>query len=299
MDKNSLDHYTVMFADVAGSTKLYEELGDLTAKSIVSEVMEIMIESVRAFTGIVIKTIGDEVMCRFQTSDDAAKAAIQIQEKLELGLVQGVFVSVRIGFHTGSAILQTDGDLFGDTVNTAARMASIAKGRQIILTQSTAKLLSNDLSDKTRDFDKVHIKGKSQEILISELVWENADVTRMMTVDSLLSQAKQQILLSCDKFSCVMASTGEGLQLGRSDDCDLTVRAELASRLHAKIAVKRGKFVLVDQSTNGTHVKTEDGVRHYLRREELALIGSGEISLGCRISASKISEVIHYQVKYI
>lgn len=299
MSTRSLENYTVMFADVAGSTKLYEELGDVAAKSVISEVMELMMESIRAFSGIVIKTIGDEVMCRFQSSDNAANASIQIQEKLELGIVQGVFVSVRIGFHTGSAILQTDGDLFGDNVNIAARMASIAKGRQIILTKSTANLLSADLTDKTRQFDKVRVKGKSQEMLISELVWEEAGVTRMMTVESLLSRAKQKLRLTNCKLNYEMASTDAGMQLGRSEECDLTVNAELASRLHAKISVKRGKFVLVDQSTNGTYVKTENGVRHYLRREELALNGSGEISLGTRLSVSKTSEIIYYHVESI
>lgn len=299
MVKKSLDTYTVMFADVVGSTKLYEELGDSTAKSVISEVMELMMSSIRGFSGIIIKTIGDEVMCRFQTSDNAASAAIQIQKKLELGIVQGVFVSVRIGFHTGTALLQTDGDLFGDTVNTAARMASIAKGRQIILTRSTAESLSPRLAFKARDFDKVHVKGKSQEISISELVWEEAGVTRMMAVDSLLSNAKQKIVLTCGGFSCEMLSTGEGLQLGRSEYCDLTVEAELASRSHAKISIKRGKFILIDRSTNGTFVNGEDGVRHYLRREELALNGCGQISLGCRVSVSKVSEIICYQVELI
>ena len=70
MATRSIENYTVMFADVAGSTKLYEELGDIVAKSVISEVMELMMESIREFSGIVIKTIGDEVMCRFQTSDN-------------------------------------------------------------------------------------------------------------------------------------------------------------------------------------------------------------------------------------
>ena len=132
---------------------------------------------------------------------------------------------------------------------------------------------------------------------IYEALGDLAGVTLMMTVDSLISRAKQQIVLSCDNFNYKMVSSGKGLQLGRSEDCDLTVGAELASRLHAKITVKKGKFVLVDQSTNGTHVKTEDNVRHYLRREELALSGSGEISLGCRVSVSKTKELIRYHVK--
>ncbi len=299
MDSKALDTYSIMFADVAGSTKLYEELGDILANSVISQVIEMMQESTKAFSGTVIKTIGDEVMCRFESTDDAANAAIQIQEKLELGIVQGVFVAVRIGFHTGPAILQEDGDLFGDSVNVAARMAGIAKGRQIITSYSSAKLLNSELFEKTREFDKIPVKGKSEEMAVSELVWENAGVTRMMSVDSLMDQLKQQLVLTWDENENIMETDDSGIQLGRSEECDLVISAELASRFHAKITVKRGKFVLVDQSTNGTYVKTKEDVRHYLRREELTLRGAGKISLDCRVSVSKSSELVSYEVRTI
>lgn len=286
----------VMFADVAGSTKLYDELGDEKANLIISHVISMMKESTIAFSGVVIKTIGDEVMCRFDSANDAAKAAIQIQEKLELGLVQGTFVAVRIGFHSGAVIFRDDGDLFGDTVNVAARMAGIAKGRQIILTQSASKELAEPLAAKSREFDKIPVKGKAEELRVCELVWEETGVTRMISIDSLNSQLKEELSLCCSDVKKRMTLSSSSIQLGRSPECDLVVNADLASRMHAKISVKRGKFVLADQSTNGTFVLTDDGQESYLRREELVLNGSGTISLGSNASDCAACALIAYDV---
>ena len=73
---------------------------------------------------------------------------------------------------------------------------------------------------------------------------------------------------------------GSSAGIGRAETCEIVVGSPLASRLHARIESRRGKFVFIDQSTNGSYVKTEDGSVVYLRREELPLWGSGEISLG-------------------
>ncbi len=243
-----------------------------------------MQNATKLHNGIVVKTIGDEVMCRFSSANDCAKAAVLIQEKLQLGMVQGQFVAVRIGFHSGPAIIQDDGDIFGDTVNTAARMAGIAKGRQIIVTNETAQSLQDALLEKVRDFDRVHVKGKADAILISELVWENAGVTQMVSFDNLVSQLKQSLVLSCGDTKLSTDTESHDIQLGRSDNCDFIVDAELASRFHAKIGVKRGHFVLTDQSTNGTYIRSEEGSVSFLRRDEVNLEGKGAISLGAQIT---------------
>jgi adenylate cyclase len=284
METKPIETLTVMFADVAGSTKLYEQLGDVIANSIISEVIQLMQNATKLHNGIVVKTIGDEVMCRFSSANDCAKAAVLIQEKLQLGMVQGQFVAVRIGFHSGPAIIQDDGDIFGDTVNTAARMAGIAKGRQIIVTNETAQSLQDALLEKVRDFDRVHVKGKADAILISELVWENAGVTQMVSFDNLVSQLKQSLVLSCGDTKLSTDTESHDIQLGRSDNCDFIVDAELASRFHAKIGVKRGHFVLTDQSTNGTYIRSEEGSVSFLRRDEVNLEGKGAISLGAQIT---------------
>lgn len=285
-----------MFADVAGSTKLYEQLGDVRANSVISEVIRLMIDAITSNSGTVIKTIGDEVMCRFSHPDDCAKSAIQIQESLELGMIQSVFVAVRIGFHTGTALLQDDGDIFGDTVNIAARMAGIAKGRQIVLTKSSAELLTNNLQLKARDFDKVAVKGKSEPLAISELVWENTGVTKMVSIVGLLSQFTKKIVLSCNGKDFSTDTGGKDIQIGRSPDCDIIVDTEFVSRLHAKITVKRGNFVLMDQSTNGTYVRSNDGNTNYLRRDEAILLNSGIICLGTKIERCDLDWLLNYSV---
>lgn len=297
METQTIDACTVMFADVAGSTKLYEELGDNKANSVISELIVLMQNATKLNNGVVIKTIGDEVMCRFNSVDDAANTAVQIQEKLQLGLVQGTFVAIRIGFHTGSVILQDDGDVFGDSVNTAARMAGIAKGRQIILSKPTAQFLSSNLRSKTRDFDKVHVKGKAEEIVICELVWENAGVTQIVSIDSLIEQLSKSITLNCNGVEKTTNTESSGLQLGRSEDCDLVVSADLASRTHAKIGVKRGNFILIDESTNGTYIQTDDGKMSYLRRDEMVLNGQGVISLGSKVNDNDSVWQISFHVK--
>jgi adenylate cyclase len=73
------------------------------------------------------------------------------------------------------------------------------------------------------------------------------------------------------------------INIGRGKDCDLIVSGDLISRFHARLEVRRGKFVLSDQSTNGTYLRTRDGQNFFLRQEDLALFGSGMISFGKNI----------------
>ena len=128
----------IMFADVAGSTQLFEILGDDKARSTIAETLELLTNVINAHNGTVIKTIGDEVMCTFPEADDSANAATEMQETLEDANEmrdEGPEIKVRIGMHFGPALLE-GGDVFGDAVNVAARMAAQAKGGQIITTKT-------------------------------------------------------------------------------------------------------------------------------------------------------------------
>ena len=81
--------------------------------------------------------------------------------------------------------------------------------------------------------------------------------------------------------------------LGRGKDCDLMVKGDLISRYHSKIEHRRGKFILTDQSTNGTFLRTTEGQDVFLRREEFTVYGSGYISLGKKIDLGD-PDVIHF-----
>ena len=273
----------IMFADIAGSTKLYDTLGDQLARAKVAATLETMSEITRENKGTVIKTIGDEVMCTFPTAEDAGKAAWEMQERFEEegeSNTDGSPVSVRIGMHFGPAIL-TGGDVFGDAVNIAARMAAQAKAKQIITTQDTLDKLPPAMRASTRFVDHAPIKGKKEEIDIFEIIWQEEDVTRMatgMVINKPTPEAK--LTLTYDGQTIELSKLRPGLVMGRSQNCDLTINEKLASRQHVRIELRRDKFFIVDQSTNGTHVISGDNPEEFLRREEIPLTGSGRISLG-------------------
>lgn len=273
----------VMFSDIVGSTALYDKFGDEKAKAIIGKCLDLMADITGRFNGTVIKTIGDEIMCRFPTATEGVNACCQIQEAVSiLTDPDSTPMAVRIGIHEGEAILDNN-DVFGDAVNVAARMAGIAKARQIITTEDTFDQLSDDLQEKAREFDITTVKGKLRPITIYDVVWdEEDDVTKMSSMPA-ASTTDSQLTLSSNGKDTVFTQSDMPIEIGRGAKANITVAAPLASRIHVKIEYHRGKFVLVDQSTNGTFIKLSDGKEVYLRREELPLSSWGTISLGEKV----------------
>ncbi len=269
-----------MFADVVGSTQLYEKLGDHAALDCINQCISRMADITTLFDGMVINTIGDEIMCRFDTADNAVRAACRIHEVFNTEPIKhhNVILSLRIGIHFGEIVRQED-NVFGDVVNVASRVANIAIAKQIITTQALIDELSESLVLKTREFDHIKIKGKQEPLKLFEVLWENRDITMIRSAVSSL-HAKQNLQLVYKEQRKVLHYQSTTFSIGRHPGSDLIVEAELVSRLHAYCVYRRGKFILVDQSTNGTFVKSSDGQEIYLRREELPLIGSGVIGLG-------------------
>src|SRR5438132_753259 len=121
---------TVLFADVSGSTKLYETAGDAAALTAIGRCIEHMRKAAESTGGRVVKTIGDEIMALFPSPDAAAGAASEMHATIEqLPEVGGAKLGVRVGFHSGP-VIQREDDVFGDTVNMAARLGEQAERRQ-------------------------------------------------------------------------------------------------------------------------------------------------------------------------
>ena len=285
---------SVLFADVCGSTRLYETLGDQRAQQVIGDCIAFMLEIVEQHRGTLIKTIGDEIMVRFDDPNDAVRAACEIQEENESGReYAGHRISLRAGLHHGPAILD-DGDVFGDAVNVAARMAGIAKATQIITTGDTIAILEPDLVEMAREVDRTMVKGKSVELRICEILWEADDVTTMSMPTTARPVDTSLLTLNYAGHEIqVGVAERPVVTLGRGSQADLVVKAPLASRVHCRFESRRGKFVVVDQSTNGTFVRTADGENVYLRREELLIWGSGMISLGEDV-ADQNAHLVHF-----
>ena len=286
-----------MFADVTGSTRLYETLGDENANRIIGKVLDVMAKITEGYQGFVIKTIGDEIMCRFSSANDCVRAAIECQEEISAGIAgETIDVSIKVGLHFGPAILMEDGDVFGDAVNVSARMAGIAKGAQIITTQDTIALLDADLQDMSRQFDRTNVKGKEEEIIVYQVVWEESDDVTRIEINT--GDEDQQIrylrLEFQDSQNKIASDDHRTFVIGRGVQSDLMCKTRLASRSHATLEFRRGKFLLTDQSSNGTFVQTDDGESIFLRRQELMLWGSGYIALGEEVSKENPADVIRY-----
>ncbi len=274
----------IVFADISGSTRLYEILGDSIARELVSQCLDLMTEHVNRHNGAVIKTIGDEIMATFATAEQAVEACMAMQEAVAEDLPQRnkhtpPNLTIRIGMHFGSCILE-GGDVFGDAVNVAARMAGIAKGSQIITTQDTAAALSPAVRSSTRHLDRIPIKGKSEDVDIFEVIWQADDVTRMAT--GLLTHAGNKLANLRLRYHTEIMDLDQDMNviiLGRGQKADMVVNDSMASREHARIECRRGKFILTDMSTNGTYVETQEGPS-YLRREDIVLTVQGKIALG-------------------
>jgi len=275
----------ILFADVVGSTQLYEALGDEVARETVQTCVDAMKQSTEKFGGSVIKTMGDEVMATFPSADDAMNAATQMQKAITNKPAMGtddIRVAIRIGCHFGHVVVE-DRDIFGAAVHTANRMTSQAKAGQIITTAVTVEQLSGDWQSLVRQIGVTTLRGQSDEVALYEVLWQPEDATNVLPeIDWKKDKPKVgQLTLRFQGREFVMQDGGtKGVTLGRGDDNDLTVKGNLISRLHARIELNRSRFVLIDESTNGTFILREDGEEIYVRRDSAQLSGSGVIGLG-------------------
>src|SRR5580704_1152643 len=172
----------ILFADVVGSTRLFEVMGDLRARDMIATCIDVMRAATEQHSGTVIKTIGDEVMATFPTADDALNAAGQMQRHISAHTqlrVEGQPVSIRIGCHYGPVVLEAR-DVFGASVHTANRMTSQAKAGQIITTSAIVERLSPEWRASVRQIDVANIRGQGGEIALYEVLWQTEDVTSML-----------------------------------------------------------------------------------------------------------------------
>jgi len=271
----------VLFADVSGSTKLYETAGNAVAHAAVESCVNVMRQKTQASKGRVIKTIGDEVMSAFTSADDAADAAIEMQLAIsDLPPVGKTQLGIRIGFNYGP-VVEREGDVFGDAVNLASRLSHVATKAQIITARETVMLMSPMLKSATRAITTIQVKGKAQEIQVYELMWQQSeDATTMASHKSVFKPRNTLLRLKVQGAEVVLSAERPMVALGRDQAADLVIRERMASRAHGKIERRLDKFILTDHSANGTFVTIEGDREIVLRREEFTLRGHGWIAFG-------------------
>lgn len=278
----------ILFADVCDSTALYEAEGDDRARRLIADCIAGLIAIVDAQGGRTVKTMGDGIMCTFATADVALMAAIAMQEAQE-----GKGMTLRAGFHFGPTI-EKERDVFGDAVNVASRMASLAKPGEIILTGDSVDQLSPFLRMSTRFLDRTTVKGRQELIDIYTMASVEDDLTVMPSAFRRPETAASRLVLGYLGEQVSIVERVRKFVIGRDANCDLVVTPSYVSRQHATIEFQRGKYYLFDHSANGTYAIFGNDEPVFVKRENLQLHGSGVISLG-RSPERDPTHRIHFQ----
>jgi len=281
----------ILFADISGSTRLYDTLGDRRAREMVARCLALMTVKLAAHRGSLIKTIGDEIMCTFPEAANALQAACDMQDAVENGKPGGATpMYVRMGFHYGE-VIRAAHDVYGDAVNIAARITQVARARQVITTQAAIDALPRELRNKAQHIRRTSVKGKQEELDIFQILWKDDDMgmTRVgLPGDRSPREGQAELALRYGEQSYRLGPRNPSAMLGRADACQIVVKDGFASRQHAHIEFRFGKYVLSDQSINGTYIRFSDGQTVHVLREDLLLRASGSISLGRGFSEAAV-----------
>ena len=273
----------VLFVDVTDSTKIYESLGDTVALAVINGLFGHLEKIVAKFSGSVVKTLGDGMVCVFEDPDDGFRAACEMQSSVtSLAQRASNRLQIKVGLTHGSVIL-SKGDVFGDTMNVCARLVTLANPEQILTSGQTVEALSPGLRARCRALFPTRIKGKAEVVPVSDIAWRyDPAVTETNLTRAHLAQNAQMALKLIYRANIFVVNRSRPtLQMGRDDSNDIVIVSLFASRLHARVQARDGHFVLTDLSTNGTFLLVDEHSSEvHLRRAEAVLGGRGWIGLG-------------------
>jgi len=230
------------------------------------------------------------VLALFSTPGAAAAAAARMHAYAQALPPTDPKLDVRIGFHAGP-VAQRDDDIFGDTVNLALQLAGEAKSGQILTSPDTASSLAPAVQELVRPASHLRVPGKSGELLLGELQWQNA-VNQIASARGPAGAARSVLRLTYRGSTVVRRRDGDTVCLGRDPECDLRVDETPASRRHCTIERRGAALILRDHSTNGTFVTVAGQTEVHLHRQELPLGKPGVLALGQCLGAA--GHFVHY-----
>lgn len=282
---------TVLFADLRGSTSLYEQLGNAEATSVVTHTVTALSRAVPAAGGDLIKTLGDGLMAVFDTPAQALQASDQMHDVLdrlvsrgsEHGASSGLrALRLQVALARGE-VVEMAGDCFGDAVNVAARLLDHAGDNETLITAEVFAGLSAETQARFRRLDRMQLRGRVEPVQVHLLSGpgRRGDTAATQFGDVGLSAEPEGIRLIWGDSHRVYSGPHLPIVLGRSPQATFCIDDTRVSRLHCRIDWHGGTFLLTDLSYNGTYVRFgQDEELLSLRRSSCTLHGSGVIGLG-------------------
>ena len=287
MSEQSLE-VAVLMADISGSSALYDDIGDADALRQVGICLDNMIAIVEREGGTFIRSKGDDVLAIFS---DAAAALAASRAMLALKITGQTALGIHVGATFGNVIRARD-DIFGDSVNTAARLSSMAKPGELLASDGFVDRLPQADQRRMHPLDHITFKGKEVATGVFALLEEGTQLRTVIGQSPAITDARHEHRLPPEvsvtlhyagrAYACPERKT---LSIGRAASNEIVIEHPWISREHARIQVRRGKVQLTDQSSSGSFVSAQDGYEFLLKRETVLLTGSGTISPGVPLDA--------------
>jgi len=284
---------TVLFADLRGSTAMYETLGNAEATAVVTHSVALLARIVEGNGGTVVKTLGDGLMAMFTRPSRAVSAADEMHDLLgrlasqvddaTAAKLRMVPLKLQVCLAHGE-VVEVSGDLFGDAVNVAARLLDHAGDNETLATVSVLDGLEDWERVRFRSLDRLQLRGRAEPVHVhlQEPMRRFGDTAATAYGDMLAPAPEPEgIRLIWLDMSRVYAGNTLPVILGRSPQATYIIDDNRVSRSHARIDWHGGAFHVTDLSYNGTYVRFDnDREVIALRRNACTLHGSGVIGLG-------------------
>jgi adenylate cyclase len=302
---------TVMFADLRGSTALYELMGNANATAVVTQSVGLACRVVSHCGGTVVKTLGDGLMAMFADSVSAIQAADEMHDSLERIAAHGHTPSTVPGIETALSklpalklqvglargeVVEMSGDFFGDAVNVAARLLDHAGDNETLATSVVVGDLSAESQARFRSLDRMQLRGRAEPVHVYLLETLRPGDSATAYGELIAQPEPEGIRLTWMDLNRVYSPQRLPVILGRSSQATYCIDDSRVSRSHARIDWHGGTFSLSDLSYNGTYVRfANDKEVVNLRRSSCTLHGSGVIGLGAPPTDTTAPHV-HFEV---
>lgn len=282
---------TVVFADLTGSTGVFESLGNVKATQAITRLTHWIGQVSKARGGRVVKYLGDGVLIVFSENNNAVEAVTELH-RIHQNRIRNWPEPLRMRLQVGMArgeIVEQDGDCFGDAVNLASRLSDLSGPDQILASDGVIEQLAADSLVRSRCLGALDIRGRSEACVAHRIEWHLDVQSESFTLPASLTPPSSSttlatpaaIELSWLDSHAVFSSTQLPIFLGRDHDAQFVVQDPRVSRRHARIVWRAGRFYLEDVSSYGTWVRFSDSAAAVsLRRQECVLLLEGEIALG-------------------
>jgi adenylate cyclase len=294
--------FTVVFADLTGSTSIFESLGNVKATQAISSLTRMIGQVCEKHNGRVVKFLGDGVLILFINSHEAIEATSELQQ-VHNERVQHwpstYKMQLQIGITRGD-VLEQNGDCYGDAVNLASRLSELSGSDQILVSDSVVQHLPAAFINCSRCLGAMIIRGRNESCVVHRVDWKPDVLNEAFTVPASLMSAsttKRESSAAIIKLSWLeravrLTAIELPILIGRDQDAQLVLHDPRVSRQHAIIEWRADKFYLKDVSSYGTWVMFSNSNSIVaLRRQECVLLHDGIISLGAPFEDLRVPTV--------